>query len=51
MGFDTGHLVEQPGYGLSFIDRLGDHAFGAGGDPHRIESRGVGDAVDAGEIA
>src|SRR5881392_3267126 len=35
--------VDEPGHGLALIDRVSDHAFGAGGEPHRIEGGIIGD--------
>src|SRR5689334_7423981 len=43
--------VDEPGHGFALIDRVGDHAFSAGGEPHRIEGGVVGDAVGARVVA
>src|SRR5258708_30406182 len=33
--FAAADQVDQPGYGLALVDRVGDHAFGAGGESPR----------------
>jgi non-heme chloroperoxidase len=45
--FAAADQADQPGHRLALVDRVGDHAFGAGGEPHRIEGGVVGDAVGA----
>ena len=34
--------VDEGGHGLALVDRIGDHALGARGEPHRVEGRAVG---------
>src|SRR5689334_4331945 len=43
--------VDGPGNGFALIGRIGNHAFGAGGEPHRIEGGIIGDAVGARVVA
>jgi hypothetical protein len=43
--------VDEGGHGLALVDRIGDHALGARGEPHRVEGRAVRDAVAAGVVA
>src|ERR1700728_339378 len=43
--------VDEGGHGLALVDRVGDHALGPRGEPHRVEGGGVRDAVDAGVVA
>ncbi|CAM5484522.1 hypothetical protein SNARM312S_07965 [Streptomyces narbonensis] len=45
------HQVDQTRHRLPLVDGVGDHALGAGGEPHRVEGGLVREAVDAGADA
>src|SRR4029078_9714098 len=47
LDFPAADHVDEPGHGFALIDRVGDHAFGAGGEPHRVQGGGVGNALSA----
>src|SRR6516165_7324758 len=51
LDFAAADQVDQPGHGLALVDRVGDHPFGAGGQPHRVQGGVVGDAVGARVVA
>src|SRR5579859_3411466 len=44
------HQIDEARHGLALVDRVGDHALRARGEPHRVEGGAVGDAVDAGVV-
>src|SRR5689334_2617656 len=51
LDFAAADHVDEPGHGFALVDRVGNHAFGAGGEPHRIEGGIIGDAVGACVVA
>src|SRR5215472_6984683 len=51
LDFAAADQVDEPGHGLALINRVGDHPFGTGGEPHRVQGGVVGDAVGARVVA